>query len=157
MRIKPLLATAGSSVLLAACGEATPVDEFEPQPMETAPAAAVDLPAIPENSLGTVDFPGSYSRMGSTLVLNEDETYRFMASNGEVMTGTYTRMEDGSRIRLEDFDGGPAFFSVGRDAIYRLPDEATPYGEITAEGEFRRNVTSPSATVTSTAADAAED
>lgn len=157
MRMKPLLTAAAPLALLAACGEATPVEEFEPQPMETAPAAVVDLPEIPANSLGTVDFPGSYSRMGSTLVLDEDGTYDFLAANGERITGTYSRMEDGSRIRLEDFDGGPAFFSVGRDAIYRLPSEATPYNEITVEGEYRRNLATPSPAGTATATAAAED
>ena len=52
-------------------------------------------------------------------------------------------MEDGSRIRLEDFEGGPAWFSVGNGAIYRLPGETTPYNEITAEGEYKREPDRP--------------
>lgn len=151
-----LIALSAATALLAACGEATPVDEVEPQPMAPLPATMVDPPEIPANSLETIDLTGSYSRLDNTLMFEEDGTYRFLGSGGEIVTGTYTPMEDGSRIRLEDFEGGPAFFSVGHDAIYRLPDEATPYNEITAEQAYRRNVTPPP-TEDDTAAPPAEE
>ena len=133
--------------LIAACGEATPVDEVEPQPMQTAPAGAeIALAEIPANSLRSIDYPGSYLQGGTRLVLNEDKTYEISRADGTTDVGTYSELEDGSRIRLEDFDGGPAWFSVGQRAIYRLPDESTPYGEITVEGEYRRDLATPTPT-----------
>ena len=142
--------TAAPLVLLAACGETTPADEVEPQPMPTdTVAVSVDLPEIPANSLTTIDYPGTYMRAeaaGPTrLTLNEDMTYVLSRGDGTTVSGTYTALEDGSRIRLEDFDGKPAFFSIGTGAIYLLPDESTPYSEITVEGEYTRMADTPAA------------
>ncbi|WP_126173244.1 hypothetical protein [Altericroceibacterium xinjiangense] len=159
MRISIALA-APLVLALAACGETTPADEVTPEPMPTA-EVPVELPTIPVNSTTTVQYSGSYSQAGADgeirrLTLNEDNTYEYTTANGQAITGTYSRMEDGSRIRLEDFEGGPAWFSVGNGAIYRLPSESTPYNEITMEGEYRRDVsqmTPPGATpATGTAA-----
>ena len=144
MRILTALAAAPLAVL-AACADSTPVDEVEPEPMEAeAVPVTIELPEIPANSLTTINYVGVYSRDGRTrLRLNEDLTYELIRPDGTSVTGTYSEMEDGSRIRLEDFEGGPAWFSVGNGAIYRLPDETTPYNEITAEGEYKREPDRP--------------
>lgn len=145
-----LIAVAPLAVL-AACADSTPVDEIEPEPMEAdAVPVTIELPEIPVNSLTTIDYPGVYSRDGRTrLRLNADMTYELIRPDGTSVTGSYSEMEDGSRIRLEDFEGGPAWFSVGNGAIYRLPDESTPYGEITAEGEYKREPDRPTPTLAS--------
>lgn len=144
MRHLTILAAAPLA-LLAGCADSTPVDEVEPEPMATDEVpVTIELPEIPANSLTTIDYPGVYSRDGRTrLRLNEDMTYELIRPDGTSVTGTFSEMEDGSRIRLEDFEGGPAWFSVGNGAIYRLPDETTPYNEITAEGEYKRELDRP--------------
>lgn len=129
---------------LAGCGESTPADEVRPEPMPAA-EVPVELPDIPANSIVTVDYPGTYTQAGPSgelnrLTLNEDNTYEYTGPDGNTITGTYVGLEDGSRIRLEDFNGEPAYFSIGTGAIYRLPGEATPYNEITAQGEFKRQI-----------------
>jgi hypothetical protein len=135
-----IILAAAPVAMLAACADSTPVDEVEPEPMATDEVPiTIELPEIPANSLTTIDYHGVYSRDGRTrLRLKEDMTYELTRPNGTMTTGAYSEMEDGSRIRLEDFEGGPAWFSVGNGAIYRLPDESTPYSEITAEGEYKR-------------------
>lgn len=144
-----IVLAAAPLAMLAACADSTPVDEVEPEPMATdAVPITIELPEIPVNSLVTIDYPGVYSRDGRTrLRLNEDMTYELIRPDGTSVAGTYSELEDGSRIMLEDFEGGPAWFSVGRGAIYRLPDESTPYDEITAEGEYKREPDRPTATV----------
>ena len=144
-----IILAAAPLALLAACADSTPVDEVEAEPMATDEVpVTIELPEIPANSLTTIDYPGVYSRDGRTrLRLNEDMTYELIRPDGASVTGTFSEMEDGSRIRLEDFEGGPAWFSVGNGAIYRLPDETTPYSEITAEGEYKREPDRPTPAV----------
>lgn len=149
-----IVLAAAPLALLAACADSTPVDEVEPEPMAVDEVpVTIDLPEIPANSLTTIEYPGVYSRDGRTrLRLNADKTYELIGPDGTSVTGSYTEMPDGSRIRLEDFEGGPAWFSVGNGAIYRLPGENTPFGEITAEGEYKREPDRPTASATPTAA-----
>jgi len=141
-----IVLAAAPLAMLAACAESTPVDEVEPEPMATDDVpVTMELPEIPANSLTTVQYHGVYSQDGRTrLRLNEDLTYEIIRPDGTTVTGTYTEMEDGSRIRLEDYEGGPAWFSVGTDAIYQLPDETTPYTQISADSEFKREIDRPS-------------
>ncbi|MXP40398.1 hypothetical protein GRI75_01900 [Altererythrobacter soli] len=144
-----IVLAAAPLAMLAACADSTPVDEVEPEPMAVDEVpVTIDLPEIPANSLTTIDYPGVYSRDGRTrLRLNADKTYELIRPDGTSVTGAYSELPDGSRIRLEDFDGGPAWFSVGNGAIYRLPSESTPFGEITAEGEYKREPDRPTASV----------
>jgi hypothetical protein len=138
--------------LLAACADSTPVDEVEPEPMAVDEVpVTIDLPEIPVNSLTTIDYPGVYSRDGRTrLRLNADKTYELIQPDGTSASGAYSEMEDGSRIKLENFEGGPAWFSVGNGAIYRLPSESTPFSQITPEGEYKREPDRPAASVAPT-------
>lgn len=147
-----IILAAAPLAMLAACADSTPVDEVEPEPMAVDEVpVTIELPEIPANSLITIDYPGVYSRDGRTrLRLNADKTYELIRPDGTSVTGAYSEMEDGSRIRLEEFEGGPAWFSVGNGAIYRLPGESTPFGEITADGEYKREPDRPTATVAPT-------
>lgn len=133
--------------LLAACGESTPVDQVEPEPMEAMGLEAAEpaaLEAIPENALETVDFAGDYTMTGldgsvSTITLNpDDDSYEYTAGDGTASSGNFTRMDDGRRIVIEDFDGGPGYFAIADGAIYHLPDAETGVDQITVAGMYER-------------------
>jgi hypothetical protein len=149
MRIPIILSAAAPLALLAACGDSTPADEAEPTALdEVAPtqdlaAASIDMPEVPANSLASVDYPGSYAMTDaegrtSRITLRDDDTYDYTGPDGTSRTGRYTRLDDGSRIMIEDFDGRAGYFSVADGAIYRLEGESTPYNEITVTGMYRR-------------------
>lgn len=146
MRRTILAAVAAPVALtLGACGDSVTDERIVPEESETQsePAVPVDLPDVPVRVITTIDYPGSYTRTESgglqtRLRLNADNTYVLTRPDGSTVSGTYSRTEDGTRLRLENYDGGPAYFSAGTGAIYRLADESTPYDQVTAEGRFAR-------------------
>jgi hypothetical protein len=137
--------------LLAGCAKSSPASEAPtPEPLATtteAPVAApVKLPAVPANSLETIDYPGTYSHGSDILRLGSDMTYVFTKGDGSVVTGNYSELPDHVRIKLDDFDDGqPAWFSIASGAIYRLANENTPPQQVTADGEYIREPDVPSA------------
>lgn len=148
------LTAAAPLVLLAACGESTPVEETQVAPMDTGVAevdrAAGDLPEVPENALSQIAFGGAYVREGASgperIVLDSsDDSWEFLIAGESVSSGSFTRMEDNRRIELDDFDGAPAYFAVAEGVIYRLDTLETPPSEISVAGQYRRAESEPEA------------
>jgi hypothetical protein len=156
MRRTILAAVAAPLALtLGACGDSVTDERVVPEESETQPepAVPVDLPDVPARVITTIDYPGSYARTESggsetRLRLDADNSYVLTRADGTTVSGTYSRTEDGTRLRLENYDGGPAYFSAGTGAIYRLADENTPYDQVTAEGRFARDAEATGATST---------
>lgn len=160
MRLSVVLAVAPLA-LLGACGESTPVEEVEAEPMEAAleqePADNEEIGAV---DLGEYDYSGEYRMQGEggeteSLTINaDDSTYSYTGPDGETRTGTYTLMDDNRRLMIEDFNGQAAYFSVDEGALYRLADaNAAPMDRINVTAEYRRDPanqvmpTGPDATV----------
>ena len=152
MRTFITLAAAAPLALLAACGETTPADQVAVEPMD-AEVAELDmstepLPEVPQDSLNSVNYAGTYSREGDggteRLTLNaDDDSYEYTAPDGTVRSGSYTRMDDNRRLAIEDFGGQAAYFSIADGSIYRLDDVDTPADRITVTQQYRRDDTSP--------------
>ena len=150
MRISIILPGVMSLAVLAACGRTVPADQADAEPVE-AEVAQLDmssqaLPEVPENALGTVDFAGTYVRdtdgAAEQLTLDPaDDSYIYVAPDGEVYRGTFTRMDDNRRISIEDFNGQPAYFSVADGSIYLLDDVETPADRINVIAQFQREDT----------------
>jgi hypothetical protein len=149
MRTLFTLATAAPLALLAACGDSTPADEVEPMPMETmaagtASAAGGGARTQPVSSLEGVDFAGNYgltdeSGQTSRVTLRGDNTYDYTGPGGTTRSGRYSRMEDGRRILIEDFDGQAGYFSVGDGTLYRLRNADAAYDDVAESPTYRRN------------------
>lgn len=142
-KIVSIMVAAPLALALAACGETTPADEATPEPV--AADVPVTLPTIPVNSLTTIEYAGTYSKdMGdgtsAHITLNTDDTYKYDAGDGKVISGKYTRMDDGSRVELADFGGKPAIFAVGTGAIYRMDSADTPLTEVSEANMYSRDV-----------------
>ena len=147
MRRLIAVAAVAPFALLAACGDSTPVEEVEPEPMDTMGLETPDPVAVepvPEASLENVDFAGDYAMTGldgsiSTITLDPtDDSYEYTAGDGTSSSGNFTRMDDGQRIMIEDFDGRAGYFAIGDGAIYRLPDAYTGADQITVTGMYER-------------------
>ncbi|RKF22555.1 hypothetical protein D6851_04875 [Altericroceibacterium spongiae] len=141
-KIIPVLIAAPLAVALSACGETTPADEATPEPVEA--DVPVTLPTIPVNSLTTIEYPGTYSKETEDggiahITLNGDDTYEYDPGDGNIVKGSYTRMEDGSRVQLEDFNGESAIFAVGTGAIYRMESADTPLTEVSEATMYSRD------------------
>lgn len=160
MRLSYVLTAAAPLALLTACGESTPVEEVEPEPME----AELDDPAesdeIASVNLSEYDYSGEYVMAGEdgeteSITLNADDgSFTYSGPDGETRTGEFTLMEDNRRLLIEDFDGQAGYFSIDEGALYRLSDEnAAPMDRITVTAEYRRDPaneampTGPGATV----------
>ncbi|AKH43082.1 hypothetical protein FHS61_001218 [Altererythrobacter atlanticus] len=147
MRSLIALTVTAPMALLAACGEATPADEVEPAPMETAALEAAKpepMASPPADALDSVDYSGTYTKPSENgsierLTLNaEDDSYEYTAGDGRTSSGTYTRMDDNRRIMIEDFGGRAGYFTVADGAVYRLPEADSSPDEITVTGMYRR-------------------
>lgn len=147
MRKLVAVAALAPFALLAACGESTPAEQVEPEPMDPMGLATPETSAVqevPDDSLESVDFAGDYTMTGldgsvSTITLDpEDDSYEYTAGDGTTSSGTFSRMDDGQRIMIEDFDGREGYFAIGDGAIYRLPDADTGVDEITVTGMYER-------------------
>jgi len=148
MRKLLTLAAAAPFMMLAACGDTTPVEETEIAPMEAEVAeldmASEALPEVPENALDVVAFSGTYVREGSggteqVRLDAENDTWEYTMPDDTVTRGTFTRLDDNQRLMIEDFDGEPAYFSVADGTIYRLDNAETPPDEITVTAQYRRD------------------
>ena len=146
MRKLIALAAVAPIALLAACGDSAQ-DDAGPEPMDTMGLQTPQpetMPPVPENALATVDFAGSYTMTGldgsvSRIVLDaEDDTYEFTGGDGSTTSGSFARMDDGSRIMIEDFDGRDGYFAIADGAIYRLGSEDTSVEDISATGMYQR-------------------
>lgn len=147
MRRMIALAAAAPIALLAACGSSGSDDDAAPAPIDTmglqTPQPA-SMPPVPENALETVAFEGSYTMTGldgsvSRITLDpEADSYEFTGGDGSTTSGNFTRMDDGSRIMIEDFDGRDGYFAIADGAIYRLASDTTPVEDITAVGMYQR-------------------
>ena len=105
----------------------------------TTDEAPVALPKVPADALATIDYAGSYAHGTTHLRLNGDKTFELTKNDGTIVTGNYTELADGSRIQLDDFDGGkPAWFSVGNGALYRLADGTVPYDQVDEAEVYNR-------------------
>lgn len=161
MRLSVLLIAAAPLALLGACGESTPVEEVETEPMETAlveePADDDEIDAV---DLNEYDYSGEYVIAGedgeteSVALDAEDMSYTYTGADGETRTGNFELMDDNRRLMIEDFDGQAAYFAVDEGALYRLADEnAAPVDRINVTAEYRRDPgneampTGPGATV----------
>ncbi len=153
MRKVIILAAAVPFFMLAACGDSTPAEQADPEPANTMGLATPEpaaMPEVPDNSLSSVDFAGTYTMTGldgslSSITLKpDDDSYEFTAGDGTKSSGKFQRMDDGRRIMIEDFDGRAGYFAIADGAIYRLPDADTGVDQITVTGMYaRQNGTAP--------------
>ena len=162
MRRLIAVAAVAPFALLAACGDSTPAEQAAPEPMDTMGLETPDPAAVtpvPENSLESVDFAGDYTMTGldgsvSTITLNpDDDTFEYTAGDGTTSTGSFTRMDDGQRVMIDDIDGRPGYVAIGDGAIYRLPDADTGVDEIAVTGMYERAGTPAPASDPAPAAD----
>lgn len=146
MRKLIALAAVAPVALLAACGDSAS-DDGAPAPMDTMGLQTPQpesMPPVPENALETVAFGGSYTMTGldgsvSRITLDaEDDSYEFTGGDGSTTSGDFARMDDGSRIMIEDFDGRDGYFAIADGAIYRLASETTSVEDITPVGMYQR-------------------
>lgn len=161
MRLPIVLIAATPLALLTACGESTPVEDVEAEPMEAAldddPADSDEIASV---DLSEYDYSGEYVLAGEdgeteSITLDADDgSFTYTGSDGEARTGSFTLMEDNRRLLIEDFDGQAGYFSIDEGALYRLADEnAAPMDRITVTAEYRRDPgneampTGPGATV----------
>ena len=154
------LAAAAPLALLAACGDTTPADQLEAEPLDE--SAIVDDAEVLAAAEGSTALPthqsyaGSYSReVGDgaiRLVLNDDGTFEYTRTDGSTTRGSYELLEDG-RLMIEDFDGQSGYFTLSEGDLYRLADENTPASEVTVDARFAREAAATEAD----GADAATD
>ena len=145
MRVSVAFIAAAPLALLAACGESTPVDEMNAEPMETVLATeAAEPEPISAIDLSQADYTGAYTMIEEdgtreTITLNPDMTFEYTTSDGLTRTGEYRVMDDDLRLMIEDFDGRAAYFSLDDDTLYRLASQtADPTDRILAIGEYHR-------------------
>ncbi|MGB3796452.1 MAG: hypothetical protein WA957_09140 [Alteraurantiacibacter sp.] len=146
MRKILVISAAAPLALLAACGDSEPAEDVDTTSVETTMPAddmsttmAADGPATTLDESG--DFSGTYSMQGEdgadrNVTLNSaDDSYEYTASDGTTRTGNYTRMDDGYRLQIEDYDGSPGYFTFSNGELVRLQDDTTVNEGTTVQGE----------------------
>lgn len=139
------LTAAAPLALLAACGDTTPVDQLEAEPLDE--SAIVDDAEVLAATEGSAALPTNQSYAGSygrevgdgaiRLVLNDDGTFEYTRSDGSSTRGSYELLADG-RLMIEDFDGQTGYFTLSEGDLYRLTDENTPASDVTVDARFAR-------------------
>ncbi|BDI60024.1 hypothetical protein [Qipengyuania nanhaisediminis] len=154
MRKHTILLAAAPLALLTACGDgadeaegyeadATTIADAENDPT----AAEDDYTPGPATRLSDAgDYSGGYTYTSPNgteyeLQLNsEDKTYKWFGPNGLERTGDYTWTPDGFRIMIDEFDGGPAWFTLREGSLIRLREDREITPEIEVDGErYRRD------------------
>lgn len=131
--------------MLAACGdnevenEAMTAENAEmttemTSPVEPQPAQATTLDEAGDFS-GTYDYTGEDGTSTSVTLNSEDDSYEYTDAEGEVRTGNFTRLDDGYRLRIEDWNGAPAWFTISQGDLIRLQQDSSVTSDITVEGE----------------------
>ena len=132
--------------LLAGCGDNDVADSSETTEMAATedvgvaePDAATPGPASKLAESG--DFSGTYSMAGadgkktSVMLDSSNDTYEYTDAAGKKRTGSYIRLDDGYRIRLDDFNGGPSFFTLSNGYLMRMQDDAEVDEKTVVTGE----------------------
>ena len=139
------LTAAAPLALLAACGDSEPAEDIDTAPVETTipeettAAMPADGPATTLDDSG--DFSGTYAMQGedgtsSSITLNSaDDSYEYTASDGNTRTGNYTRLDDGYRLQIEDYDGSPGYFTFSNGQLVRLQGDTSVNEGMTVQGE----------------------
>jgi hypothetical protein len=73
--------------------------------------------------------------------LRDDDSYEYVpAEGGEPRMGRFTRLDEGRRILIEDYDGRAAYFALSDGELYRLASETASPDEITVSSRYRREI-----------------
>ena len=149
MRNYLMMAAVAPITLVAAC--AGDADEGEAMDADAATVASTESdtatmdadytpgPATKLEDAG--DYSGNYSYTAADgkeygLALNSQEkTYTFFGPDGLQRTGDYTWTPDGFRIRIDEFDAGPAWFTIREGSLIRLNEDREITPEITVDGD----------------------
>ena len=134
--------------LVAACGnevnedDAMDADATTVATAENDPTAASDYTPGPATALADAgDYSGSYSYTADdgteygVKLDSQDKTYTYFGPNGLQRTGDYTWTPDGFRIRIDEFDAGPAWFTIREGSLIRLREDREVTPEINVEGD----------------------
>lgn len=147
MRNYTMLIAAAPLALLAACaGDANEDDAMDADATTVATdendPTATDYTPGPATALADAgDYSGSYSYTADDgteygVRLNSaDKTYTFFGPDGLRRTGDYTWTPDGFRIRIDEFDAGPAWFTIREGSLIRLREDNEVTADMTVEGD----------------------
>ena len=123
-KLNTLAILAPAALALSACG-GSEADVPESDTAAEAPAAAeADTPAVPADPRATVDFAGTYEKLGEdgrkvSLTLNDDDTYSMVDGDKVETTGTYNWYSDNRRILIKEGEE-TMVYAVGDGALYKL-------------------------------------
>ena len=154
MRNYLMMAAVAPIALVAACagdadeGETTDADATTVASSENDPTAAEDdYTPGPATALADAgDYSGNYSYTADdgkeygVRLNSSDKTYTYFGPDGLQRTGDYTWTPDGFRIRIDEFDAGPAWFTIREGSLIRLNEDTEVDAEMTVEGDrYRRD------------------
>ena len=146
MRFHTLILAAAPIALLGACSDGaddTDAATMTTEELDTTATATdpADEPGRATSLADAGDFSGDYTTTapdGTTrsVRLNaNDNTYSYTDAEGNEQTGTFTRDNDGYRLRITDFYGGPGIFTLRDGSLYRLNDDASVTADSMVQGE----------------------
>ena len=149
MRNFTLLIAAAPLAMLAACGDGDVEETEVDTEMATTEGMETDAMASSAESGSGVatsqadagDYSGVYSYEGEDGTSNavrlnaSDNTYEYVGADDEVRSGSYTWEDDGYRLRIEDFDGSPAWFTISDGDLVRLQGDSEVNASTTVQGE----------------------
>lgn len=126
---------------LLACGERQPAessDEFAARLKGTAikPVNKAELPTVAENGKTAIQTSVPYSQKApdgsvSGLQFKTDGTFQ-LNEDGKTISGTYTWLPDGKRLRLNGVEKRPIVL-IANGALYRMTNEDVPLDDITPD------------------------
>lgn len=143
MRNMTFLLAAAPLALLAACGEPETEDTAA---LETDTAASTQSADDTRSDHATDldeagDFSGTYSfdapdGTRTQLTVNaQDDTFEYKGADGTLESGNYDRLADGYRIKIEDWFGSPAYFTVSDGDLVRLEQDIDITPDMQVSGE----------------------
>lgn len=144
MRNSLILAAAAPLALLAACGD-NDVEDADTDADVAADTMANDTAADEDGSATALSDAGDYSGVYShtaddgtetAIRLNAaDRTYEYVGPDNEVRSGRYSWAEDGYRLKIDDWYGDPAWFTISNGQLVKLVEDMEVNEGITVSGE----------------------